>query len=442
MAIGSVGVVGSAAAANAQPAPALGVPSLSAATGTPQLAATGSAEQVRQIVQCGTRMYAVGTFTKISRAGVTYSRANAFSFAARAPYQVTAWHPRISGTVNSIAVVGKHCGRAYLGGEFRKVNRHRVSNLVEVGTARGVVVSRFTATANKPVETLLAWKRHLLTGGHFTKIDGSSRHPYFVSLSLARGRDDGYVSLRISGHYTYKNYLGRSTERSPTKIYNQQLSPNRRRLLVEGEFTSIGGRPRQQIAMLRLGPKTATTTRWHPVQFNEHCAVAKPFYAEDAAWSPTGSRIYVATSGGRPAGTPGSAAPELTAGMCDAGSAFSAAPRTVRDLWINYDGCDSLYSVAADRDLVFIAGHNRWVNNAHQCNNNNDGKALAAEGIAGLTPTNGQLAYNPGRSRGFGADDMLVTPQGLWIASDNFHGAQMCGGAKGHAGICLLPRVS
>jgi len=43
------------------------------------------------------------------------------------------------------------------------------------------------------------------------------------------------------------------------------------------------------------------------------------------------------------------------------------------------------------------------------------------------------------RSRGHGADDMLLTNAGLWIASDNFGGNTQCGGVSGYAGICLLP---
>jgi hypothetical protein len=35
------------------------------AVGTPQLASAGSVEQVRQIVECGGTMYAVGTFSAI-----------------------------------------------------------------------------------------------------------------------------------------------------------------------------------------------------------------------------------------------------------------------------------------------------------------------------------------------------------------------------------------
>ena len=59
--------------------------------------------------------------------------------------------------------------------------------------------------------------------------------------------------------------------------------------------------------------------------------------------------------------------------------------------------------------------------------------------MEGLSPTTGALTYNPTRGRGLGADDMLVTSAGLWIASDNFDGTNMCGGLDNRAGICFLP---
>src|SRR5580700_4822613 len=71
-------------------------------TGTPALASTGTTEQVRQLVQCGGTMYAVGTFTEITQSGVTYQRNNVFSFNATAPFAMTSWTPDVNGTVNSI----------------------------------------------------------------------------------------------------------------------------------------------------------------------------------------------------------------------------------------------------------------------------------------------------------------------------------------------------
>jgi hypothetical protein len=37
---------------------------------------------------------------------------------------------------------------------------------------------------------------------------------------------------------------------------------------------------------------------------------------------------------------------------------------------------------------------------------------------------------------------MLVTPAGLWIASDNDAGTDTCGGISGLAGVCFLPYTS
>ena len=118
--------------------------------------------------------------------------------------------------------------------------------------------------------------------------------------------------------------------------------------------------------------------------------------------------------------------------------------------WIAYTGCDSLYAAAADAGAVYVGGHNRWFNNQGACNT----KAVAAvpaPGLAGLAPgaKGGALIRNSAgtaglysRSRGHGADDMLLTSAGLWIASDNFGGGTQCGGKAGFAGICFLPYTS
>jgi len=71
-----------------------------------------------------------------------------------------------------------------------------------------------------------------------------------------------------------------------------------------------------------------------------------------------------------------------------------------------------------------------------------------AQGLGGFHPLDGTLITNAGgtaglysRSRGNGADDLLRTSAGLWIASDNFGGGTSCGGVSGFAGICFLPNA-
>ena len=84
--------------------------------------------------------------------------------------------------------------------------------------------------------------------------------------------------------------------------------------------------------------------------------------------------------------------------------------------------------------------------NPNGCNDQGPG-AYTATGLEGLPPTTGALYVNPKnkasgyyeRSRGNGADDMLATSAGLWIASDNFGNSQTCGFTSGLSGICFLP---
>src|SRR5262249_25794424 len=116
------------------------------AHGTPQLAPTGSIEQVRQIAKCGSTMYAVGAFTAIEWGAKPHRRHNVFTFRATAPYRITPWNPDANGEVNSIALT-RDCGRAWLGGRFTKVAGTSVSNIAKVSTSGGWVVTSWAHRA-------------------------------------------------------------------------------------------------------------------------------------------------------------------------------------------------------------------------------------------------------------------------------------------------------
>jgi len=406
------------------------------AKGTPQLAPTGSTEQVRQIVKCDGTMYAVGRFTAIEWGGKTYSRHNVFSFSATSPYRITSWNPDTNGEVNSIALT-PDCSHAWLGGSFTKVAGTSVGNVAEISTSNGSVVKTWAHSANNVVDTVLfPGNGHLLVGGAFTSINGSGRK-FYASLNPSTGRDDGYLNLNVSGHYVFPNVGFNSTH-----VYNQQLSPDGRHVLVEGVFTSVQGQSRQQIFMLNLGASNGTVSGWNSSEFGQHCATKHPFYIKAAAWSPDQSTVYIATTGFRPFNWDGSF--PLT-GLCDVAAAFPATQSGgLHPKWVNYTGCDSLYSAAADGSAVYVGGHERWADNSRGCNKAGPG-AIPARGMGGFTPGGSLLKNSSGtkglytRARGLGADDMLRTSAGLWIASDNLQGSNTCGGVSGHAGICFLP---
>jgi hypothetical protein len=474
----AVGLVGYAVPAGAAPAAgntsavadnarlaslaAAGGVSAEAAVGTPQLNKTGTNQEViRQLVQCGGTMYAVGRFTQINQLGVVYTRNNVFSFSATNPYTITTWAPNVNGQVNAIAFNPADCSHAYIGGSFTSINGTAVSNIAEIGAtpaSNGNVISTFGHSANNAVWTMVYANGHLLTGGDFHYINGS-KNPFMASLSPSTGKDDGFVQLNISGDYQYCAQGGSPCTKNShsSQVYNQQLSHSGNLDLVEGRFTSVGGQPRQQIFMLNLGGAKATVTGWTSPEWDGsnkssfplyQCWPSLAFYVRTAAWSPGDSTVYLATTGLRPAQNRAKGA---RTGLCDSVTAWPAAQHSVTHNWIEYSGCDSYYSVAADNGAVYAAGHPRWANNSNACNAQGTG-AVPDPGLQGLNPANGIVELNSGGTALYtmtraNADNMLVTSAGLWIGSTNRYTVNKCGDLKGppghnsadHAGICFLP---
>jgi hypothetical protein len=414
--------------------PPSGVVSAKPVTNTPHLlTSTTTTEQIRQLVPCGGTMYAVGTFSTVRKGTTSYARTDIFSFSASAPYTVTSWAPKVVGStstgetgadaINSIAFAGGNCSVAYIGGHFTSINGTSVSDIAAISTSTGNVIGTFAHSANGGVDTLAAVNGHLLAGGTFTSINGANI-PYMVSLSTSTGKSDGFLNLSIHG----------------SKVYNQQLSHSGKLDLVEGAFSSANGLTRHQMFMLNVGGTKATVAGWYSPDFNVSCV--QSFWARAAAWSPDDSTVYVATTGYHISGG-SNHGPQ--SGPCDVALAYPATQTSVNHKWINYTGCDSLYSAAADSNGAYFAGHERYSMNQEACNTLGPG-GYNAPGMEGLDPANGHLYVNSGgtagyysRARGLGADDMLVTSTGLWIASDNFDGSSTCGGVSGLAGICFLP---
>jgi len=101
---------------------------------------------------------------------------------------------------------------------------------------------------------------------------------------------------------------------------------------------------------------------------------------------------------------------------------------------------------AADAGAAHCGGHERWSRNPNGCDSRGHNPiGIVATSMEGLDPVTGYLLLNSQgtalytRARGLGADDMLITSAGLWIASDNLQGSQTCNGVQGLAGLCFLP---
>ncbi len=393
---------------------------------TPSVSATPSAHMpyvtstnstVRQIVQCGNTMYAVGAFSTVAAAGVSaQTRHNAFSFNATTG-AISTWNPNPNGEVNSIAL-SDDCATAYLGGTFSTVQGHAVKYLAKVSAATGAPVTTFAPTPNGGINTVVIAANRLFVGGSFSNIAGTARNA-LATVSLASGAIDPYVNLSVSGNLPD----------SSRKVYNFALSHNGTKLLAMGSFLTVAGVVRRQIFMIDLGT-TATLDPWYVPDFTLTCSADEPLYEKGATWSPDDQFIYAVSTGGHGASP-----------LCDTASKFSSsASSTQAPIWINKTGCDSLYAVAADDTNVYVGGHQRWLGNPNGCDKAGPG-AFSRPGVGSISASDGSvLPWDPTRARGHGADDILLTPAGLWVASDTFFNSTHCGGQY-HPGICFFPRT-
>jgi hypothetical protein len=392
---------------------------------TPQLGTSGTdgtVEQVRQIIQCGTTMYAVGRFTQVKDAGSTalIARNNAFAFSATAPYRVTAWNPNVVGAVET-AACGTD-GSILLGGAFSRVGGVSNKNMAKVSATTGAPLP-FALHPASQVSHIEVVRGHLLVGGDFVGA--------LLSVSPVTGQSDGYGLPAITGAYQYGGVTGLKT-----RIHNMNVRADGGAVLMAGVFTSVGGQRHEQLFRLNMTPGAATVSAWAPTELEQHCETVQPFYARDATWSPDGTTIYTATTGYKP--YRGSTSAPRT-GPCDAVIAYPATEiRFSGHRWINYTGCDSLYSVAADATTVYAGGHQRYASNPLGCDAPGTG-SFVQPGLGEFEPANGDHQPGPNRGRGIGATDLLRTAAGLWIASDNAQNTASCAGRSGHMGICFLP---
>ena len=189
------------------------------------------------------------------------------------------------------------------------------------------------------------------------------------------------------------------------------MTPDGSKLVAIGNFRKVDGLVHDQIAMWDLGADGATVRDWRTLRYEPPCLEKKyDSYVRDVEISPDGSYFVVVTTGGHRVGS-----------LCDAAARWetSDSGQAVEPTWVDYTGADSLLSTAVTGEVVYVGGHQRWLNNGLGRDNPGQG-AVPRPGVAALDPQTGvPLAWNPGRHpRGLGAVALHATPTGLWMGSD------------------------
>ncbi len=356
--------------------------------------------RVNAIVVIGNTVVVGGAFEQVQApGGDIVVRRNLFAFDALTGTISDTFRPGSNGKVHALATDGTN---VFAGGEFSRVNGQDRSRLVKLDL-QGNTVTQFTAQVGGEKVHDLAYANGLLyVGGEFTSISSTPRSAF--------GAVDGVTGAVVEGVNVPFTGLHNG---GVTHVAKLDVTPNGSRLVAIGNFTTVGGLARRQIALLDLTPTTATVSTWATFRFSTQCAAAFPTYLRDVDIAPDGSYFVVVTTGAFFGGATNGV-------LCDTASRWEIGPvgPSQQPTWIDYAGGDTSFSVAVTGTAVYVGGHFRWWNNPFAGDRVGPG-AVKRRGIAALDPVNGlPLSWNPGRDLGVGVFALVASPHGLWVGND------------------------
>ncbi|MEV4757169.1 delta-60 repeat domain-containing protein [Micromonospora sp. NPDC049559] len=381
--------------------------------------------EVRAFAQIGNTVYVGGTFTQIRTAAdpTWISRAYLFGYDRGSGNIVTGFAPVLDGAVN--ALVASPDGKLIVGGAFKTVNGVSRKNLVELDPMSGATVASWTAHSDGG--NIRAMKLHggnLYLGGAFNWLNGVERHGVARINATSGALDTGFVVDATGGRNGVAPY-----------VWTLDVSPDGGTLVIGGNFTVVNGVSRNQIALLELAG-TPTVANWSTTRYVPPCAAPATFthYVQEVDFSDDGDYFVVGSNGG--AGWP--------AAYCDVLVRFETGTRgaNLDGTWVDFTGNDTITSIEATDDVIYLGGHFRWLNNPNGMDNAGAG-AVDRLGIGAVDPNNGMpLNWNPRRSGApAGTTAWGSTVPVLWRGPDGVYFGQNSDGMGGeyHGRLGVFP---
>ena len=289
----------------------------------------------------------------------------------------------------------------YAGGSFTSVNGTPHEGVVQLAVAPGTsadgqVVSAFAGQLHGNATTV-AWSGNALyVGGQFGSADGKPASG-IVRLDATTGTLDPSFSFTLSSQISG----------TALQVGTMSLSPDGSHLVIGGTFLQVDGHAQPRMTMIDTGGgigATATLANWSSPLFANNCTKEHD-WVRGLSFSPDGSFFVVGTTGDKSAGGPS---------ICDAAARFEtgATGTNILPVWVNYTGGDTFRSVAVAGSVVYLGGHQRWMNN--ECGNNNvcEANAVLVDGLAAVDANTGLALpwWHPGTLRGVGVDTLTPFP--------------------------------
>ncbi|GAB7051344.1 hypothetical protein JCM9534A_64700 [Catenuloplanes indicus JCM 9534] len=386
--------------------------------------------EVRAFAQIGDAVYVGGTFTQLrTAANATWiSRSYLFAYDRTTGALHTTFLPVLDGAVNSLAVNPE--GDLVVGGAFRNVNGVERRNLVAVDPQTGATVGDWVGRSDGGVvRTMKLLGDDLYVGGAFNWLNGVERHGLARIDASSGAIDTGFVVHATGGRNNAAPY-----------VWTVDVTPNGATLIMGGNFTLVNGLSRNQIALIEMDAAgTPTVANWSTTRYVPPCAAPNTFihYVQDVDFSDDGSYFIVGSNGG--GGWP--------AAYCDALVRFETSIRGtgLEATWIDWTGNDTITSVEATDEVVYLGGHFRWLNNPNASDQAGPG-AIDRLGVAAADPNNGMpINWNPRRSGApSGTTAWGSTVPVIWRGDDGIYIGQNSDGLGNeyHGRFAMFPIAS
>ncbi len=370
--------------------------------------------QVNAVLQMGTKVVVGGTFTQVQRANsaVTLTRNYIFAFDMTTGVIDTAFVPQLTGLVNDLAP-GPDGTSVFVGGAFNSVNGDtQYKKLVRLNLSNGQIVTGFRANPGAAVQHLVLRMPWLYVSGGFMAIR-NVKQPALARVNPDTGVVDPTFNVLFSG----------PQNNGALNVRKFDVSPDGTRLVAIGNFSLVGGQPRNQVAVLDLTTSPVSVSSWQTdvYPFIDTATGLTWCISRFQSWmravdiSPDGRYFVIVTTGGnRPTR------------MCDTAARWdlNATGPGQQPAWATFMNGDTSFGVSVSGTAVYIGGHMQWVDapytpvNCGRCPAPTVG-GVPRKGIAALDPVNGlPFSWNPTRDRGVGTFALPTTADGLWVGSD------------------------
>ncbi|TDB76506.1 hypothetical protein E1165_06960 [Micromonospora sp. KC723] len=380
----------------------------------------------KAFAEIGSTIYVGGSFTSVKAAGAASwtTRNYLFAYDKATGALKTTFAPQLDGAVHALAISPD--GRLIVGGAFKTVNGVERKNLVQLDPNTGATIASWVGRSDGGLvrRTVVAGDK-LYIAGAFAWVNGTA-HSLLARLDARTGAIDPTFQIDASVARTEQQL-----------VWGLDVAPDGNTLVAVGNFTKVNGLDRNQVVLVEGLKGTPKVANWSTQRYVAPCTIRGfPFYARDVDFSDDGSYFVIAADGGRSAGA-----------YCDTIARFESAARgaAIDGTWVNDTGHDSVTSIEAADNVVYVGGHFRWLNNANGDDSAGAG-AINRYGLGALDPINGMpLVWNPTRSgapSGTTAWGPIVWE--LWRGSDGIYaGFDSDGlGNEYHGRLGLFPLAS